>query len=126
MGTRSNLLITGGWAHDFEHTAPELAAIIDGTDAASVNTVVVDDLDEAVGAIRELDRVRVDPAHDQPVPAVAEVVEFCAVGGLGVEPRHLAGGERRGVVVVTEEAHEVREHAGDTEGQDHGECGEGR
>lgn len=55
MGTRSNLLITGGWAHDFEHTAPELAALIDGTTQASVNTTVVDDLDEAARAMNTHD-----------------------------------------------------------------------
>jgi len=55
MGTRSNLLITGGWAHDFVHTAPVLASITDGTDAVSVKTDVVDDLDEAARALATRD-----------------------------------------------------------------------
>ena len=55
MGTRSNLLITGGWAHDFVHTAPVLATIIDGTAAVSVKTDVVDDLDEAARALATRD-----------------------------------------------------------------------
>lgn len=55
MGTRSNLLITGGWAHDFVHTAPVLATIIDGTDVVSVKTDVVDDLDEAARALATRD-----------------------------------------------------------------------
>lgn len=61
MGTRSNLLITGGWAHDFVHTAPVLATIIDGIEVVSVKTDVVDDLDEAarVLATRDFDVITV-------------------------------------------------------------------
>ena len=62
----------------------------------------VDDLDESMWSIGELDRVRIDTAHDESVVPVAEIIEFTTVGSLRVQPGHLPGGGDRCIVIVAE------------------------
>jgi hypothetical protein len=42
-----NLLISGGWAHNFAVTAPLLAACIDDSPTLGLETTIVSDLDQA-------------------------------------------------------------------------------
>lgn len=51
-GSIRQLLITGGWAHEFERTAPHFAAC---AAQANIRTDTVDDLDDAVAALSSHD-----------------------------------------------------------------------